>query len=59
MSKSESSLRKSIDLKCKDCIYDPSAQGTWRAQVERCTATRCPLFNCRPKPIKKTDKDLS
>lgn len=39
------SLRKSIDAKCKQCIYDPqSGLGTWREQVAQCTVTLCPLW---------------
>ena len=37
------SLRKRIDEKCKDCIYDPTAPGTWRQQVS-------PLY-CQIMPI--------
>lgn len=43
------SLRKAINAKCKDCIHDPkSGLGTWRHQVERCTAKTCPLWPVRP-----------
>lgn len=42
------SLRAAINAKCKDCIYDRLAGGTWRAQVEACTATTCPLYPYRP-----------
>lgn len=43
------SLRKSINEKCKECIYDPhSGYGTWREQVEACTSFKCPLFAVRP-----------
>lgn len=42
------SLRKSINLKCRDCIYDPQAVGTWRKQVSLCPATDCPLHAVRP-----------
>ena len=37
------SLRKRIDEKCKDCIYDPTAPGTWRQQVFLCTAQIMPI----------------
>lgn len=43
------SLRKAIDAKCKDCIYDNCTSGTWRQQVESCTITDCPLYNVRPR----------
>ena len=42
------SLRKAINEKCKDCIYDPKAGGTWRQQVEECTCMDCPLYPVRP-----------
>lgn len=43
------SLRKAIDDKCRECIYDPIAgRGTWRQQVEACTARKCPLYPVRP-----------
>jgi hypothetical protein len=44
------SLRRAVNAKCKDCIYDPLAGGTWRAQVAACTCVRCPLFAFRPRP---------
>lgn len=47
--KPSKSWRKAINEKCKDCIYDPLAGGTWRKQVEDCTMTDCPLFDFRPK----------
>ena len=43
------SLRAAINAKCKECIYDPvSGKGTWRQQVEACTAPSCPLYPVRP-----------
>jgi hypothetical protein len=49
------SLRKAIDEKCKDCIYDKGAPGTWRQQVAACTITSCSLHEYRPMmvPAKK------
>lgn len=44
------SLRKSIDAKCKDCIHDPAAPGTWREQVAQCSCPSCPLWPVRPAP---------
>ena len=41
-------LRKSVDDKCKMCIYDPKAAGTWRQQVTLCSVTICPLYPVRP-----------
>lgn len=45
------SLRKAINEKCRDCIYDPSSSGTWRQQVFSCSVKSCPLWHARPKPI--------
>jgi hypothetical protein len=43
------SLRKAINAKCKECIYDPApGNGTWRQQVEACTSPKCPLYPIRP-----------
>jgi hypothetical protein len=42
------SLKQAIADKCKDCIYDPLAGGTWRSQVEACRSTKCPLWTVRP-----------
>ena len=43
------SLRKKINAKCKDCIYDSAVEGTWLDQVTMCTSTECPLWPVRPK----------
>lgn len=54
------SLRKAINDKCKECIYDPKRAGTWRKQIEDCTNFKCPLSPVRPislyKPIDKSKK---
>lgn len=42
------SLRKAIDTKCRECIYDDKSTGTWLKQVEECTAIGCPLYPVRP-----------
>lgn len=42
------SFRKAVNAKCKDCIYDSCAKGTWREQVQMCTAIDCPLWEVRP-----------
>lgn len=42
------SMRKAINDKCKDCIYDEYGQGNWRQQVTACTSTDCALFLLRP-----------
>ena len=47
------SLRKAINDKCKDCIYDPLAPGTWRQQVYMCAVPECPLYSVRPGPEKE------
>ena len=55
------SLRKAINEKCRDCIYDNLAEGTWLKQVELCTCTDCPLYPVRPMPRDskpKTDNKL-
>jgi len=49
-------LRKAVDNHCKACIYDELEQGTWRAQVERCTVTNCDLYPFRPRPIKTANE---
>ena len=47
----ENSMRKAINLYCKECIYDPYAagEGSWRNQVENCPSAGCPLWTHRPK----------
>jgi|TARA_R110002096_G_C14605202_1_gene723000 hypothetical protein len=42
------SLRRAINDKCKDCIYDPVEDGTWLKQVENCEIPTCPLWRVRP-----------
>jgi hypothetical protein len=45
------SLRKAINAKCKECIYDPlGGTGTWKKQVVECTSKSCPLWPYRPTP---------
>lgn len=54
------SLRKAIDEKCKDCIFDSkSGFGNWRQQVQGCPAVDCPLWPVRPisKPKKVKDHE--
>ena len=41
--------QQAIDAKCKDCIWDEYADGTWRMQVEACELTACALYPYRPK----------
>jgi hypothetical protein len=42
------SMRSAINAKCRGCVYDPLAGGTWREQVEACTCRTCPLWGHRP-----------
>ena len=46
------SLRRAIDEKCKDCIYDDQCIGTWRQQVSLCRIKSCPLWGLRAKPTR-------
>ena len=41
---------RAIAAKCRDCIYDPAAPGSWRAQVAQCSCVSCPLWPLRPAP---------
>jgi len=43
------SLRKAINEKCKECIYDPHpGNGNWRQQTGACSYVNCPLWPVRP-----------
>lgn len=42
------SLRKSINDKCRGCIYDPLERGTAAQQIACCIGTDCPLHPVRP-----------
>lgn len=44
------SLRAVINAKCRECIHDPAAPGTWREQVAQCSVIRCALWAVRPAP---------
>ena len=46
------SLRKCINEKCRDCIYDSFAPGTWLQQVSLCSVKSCALYDVRPKPTR-------
>jgi hypothetical protein len=46
------SLRKCINEKCRDCIYDSFAPGTWLQQVFLCSVKSCALYDARPKPTR-------
>jgi hypothetical protein len=53
------SLRRAINRKCRECIYEAgSGAGTWRQQVSCCTARSCPLFPVRPMPKPDIGIDL-
>ena len=49
--------QSAINEKCKDCIYDSLAGGTWLAQVEGCTDTKCSLHEYRPKTAATKKKE--
>jgi len=40
---------QAIALKCKDCIFDSCAPGSWRKQVEECPSYDCALYLHRPR----------
>jgi len=42
------SLKKCVELKCKDCTYDQYVPGSWRQQVEECRVKSCALWEVRP-----------
>ena len=46
--------QQAINAKCKDCIFDEYAEGTWRMQVEQCELTACSLHLYRPKSRSNT-----
>ena len=50
------SPRQAIRAKCKDCIYDPLAGGTWLEQVAQCSIKDCPLWDFRPMPKSRRGK---
>lgn len=37
-----------IAAKCRDCLFDSEAAGTWRQQVTVCPSTDCALWTFRP-----------
>lgn len=43
------SYRKAIDEKCRSCVYDDLAAGTWRQQTTLCSVTSCALWPYRPR----------
>ena len=57
-SPSKLTRQQAIEAKCKDCIYDPLDDGTWRQQVGRCEITDCALWVYRPRPYPKRSADF-
>lgn len=51
--------QQSINAMCKSCIFDPSAPGNWRQQVQSCQITTCPLYGYRPKSRSKRPLPLT
>jgi len=51
-------LRKAINEKCKDCIYDDLAAGTWLQQVTLCSSPDCPVYEVRPQTKAKLPDKL-
>ena len=51
------SMRKAIDEKCKDCIYDQANGGNWRQQVSMCTCFDCSLWPIRPLSTQLTPEE--
>jgi hypothetical protein len=59
MAKSQKySLRKAINLKCRECTYDPLDVGGASHQIAVCTVTLCPLHPVRPITCGKIPKRL-
>lgn len=57
---SNPSLRAAINAMCHSCLYDKkSGLGTWRQQVEACTAKTCPLYNVRPRSTRYRAQGLN
>ena len=49
-------MRKAINVKCKDCIYDPLSTGSWLEQVFQCSMRDCGLYPYRPIPKSRKPK---
>jgi len=41
---------EAIAAKCRECVADDQAAGTWREQVSACSCIGCPLWRYRPPP---------
>ena len=51
------SRKKAIEDMCKQCVYDPKADGTWRMQCQNCCGFSCPLYPVRPVSTINTESD--
>jgi hypothetical protein len=52
------SLRKAINAKCKQCVYDPMDVGTAAQQIAACICSDCPLHPVRPITTKRLPLSL-
>ena len=52
------SLRKAIDAKCKQCVYDAMDVGTAAQQIAACICRDCPLHKVRPITTKQLPVSL-
>jgi len=52
------SLRKAINGKCKQCVYDPMDVGTAAQQIAACICSDCPLHPVRPITTKQLPVSL-
>ena len=46
-----------IAAKCRDCIFDPMAKGSWKEQIADCASSPCALHPFRPVPAYGGIKD--
>lgn len=44
------SYAAAVRRKCRECIYDRGAPGTWLQQVGECSSVNCALHGVRPMP---------
>ena len=52
------SLRKAINAKCKQCVYDAMDVGTAAQQIAACICRDCPLHKVRPITTKQLPVSL-
>jgi len=58
--KTPRSRAQAIAAKCRECVHDPLAKGTWREQAAACVSGNCALHPFRPMPRNvKTEEDLA